>query len=112
MPDSDALPPVEEKPVLDNLGKISKMTLAVSETGQVYIFHEKPFPEPINWVEFDPEIAQMHLVSQNGRLQDLGIKVEPELNEQIKSCQKIYVVRIENGKEQEIFEMPLLIRQY
>ena len=54
----------------------------------------------------------MHLVSQNGRLQDLGIKVEPELNEQIKSCQKIYVVRIENGKEQEIFEMPLLIRQY
>ena len=73
MNEQSSLPPVEEIPVLEDLGKQAKYSIAATDTGNIYLFYEHEFLESINWVEFDVETSQMCLVSVNGRLQDLGV---------------------------------------
>ena len=112
MNEQSSLPPVEEKPVLENLGTQAKYSLAAAGNGNIYLFHEHEFPEAVNWVEFDVEASIICLVTINGRLQDLGITIEPHLKDYLLQKDHIFVVHMVGGKEQSVLQMPLLIQDY
>ncbi|MGH1455773.1 MAG: hypothetical protein ACRBDI_03240 [Alphaproteobacteria bacterium] len=110
--DKNALPPVDEMPVLDGAADTMKMTLAAGASGTIYVFHEKPFPEPVNWVEYNADSAMLIFISSVGRMQPIGLKVPKQLANVIDTQNKIIVSHLVNGEEKQVFEMPLVRQKY
>ena len=110
--EQQAMLSVEELPVLTNLCAQAKFSLTVMSNGHIYLFHENKFREPLNWVEYDAEMNRMFLVTIKGRLQELGIKADKDIVEYITKSNYIYVVRIQDGREVTVLQMPLLIQDY
>lgn len=104
----EPLPPVDEMPVLRDAVKAMKLDLAVSEGGDVYVFHEKPMPEKLNWVEYDRAALKLYFISHKGRIQGLGMKVAQTLDNTIAQSRRIFIVYREHNEVQTIFEMPLV----
>ncbi len=108
MDDHQELPPVDEMPVLPEAVKGMKLDLAVSDIGEVYIFHEKPMLERVNWVEYDRDVFKLYLISEKGRIQGVGMKVRKSLDDVISQAKRIYLIHRENGENKSAFEMPLV----
>ena len=108
MPDHKPLPPVDEMPVLSDAVKAMKLDLVVSDLEEVYIFHEKPMPERVNWVEYDRENLKLYFISEKGRIQGLGLQVMKRLDEIIAKARRVYLIHRENGVDQTAYEMPLV----
>lgn len=107
-----ALPPVDEMPVLKSAADTMKMTLAAGASGAMYVFHGKPFPEPINWVEYNMDTGMLIFISKAGRLQPIGLKVPEKLKDALATQNKIITSYLVNGEEKQAFEMPLVRQQY
>ncbi len=103
------LPPVEEAPTLPDITESVKLDLAISENGQVYIFHEKNIPEQVNWAEYDHIAQRIDLITVSGRIQGLGLKINEALQEQICAATRIFVIYMIAGKTEQIIEIPLVI---
>tara|TARA_B100001989_G_C24549345_1_gene473205 strand:- start:694 stop:1032 length:339 start_codon:yes stop_codon:yes gene_type:complete len=108
MSEEEPLPPVDEMPVLQDAVKAMKLDLAVSDTGEVYIFHQSPMPERVNWVQYDRELLKLYFISEKGRIQGVGMKVMKKLDEVIASAKRVYLIRRENGETKSVYEMPLV----
>lgn len=106
--DDELLPPVDEMPVLSDATKFMKLDLAVSDIGEVYVFHDRPMPERINWVEYDQELLRLYFISEKGRIQGLGMSVKKRLHDVIHNAKRIYIIHRENGENKSAFEMPLV----
>lgn len=104
----DVLPSVDECPVLaDAVGEM-KLDLAVNDDGEIYLFHEKPFNEAVNWVEYSEVEQKIYLVTQEGRIQGLGMKVPKLIGGKIDQSIRIFLVHVENGAPKTIWEMPFI----
>lgn len=104
----ETLPPVDEMPVLQDAVKAMKLDLAVSNVGDVYVFHEKAMPERLNWVEYDRVALRLYFISEKGRIQGLGMTVMKSLDETIRFARRIFLIHRENGEVKTVFEMPLV----
>lgn len=104
----EEMPPVDELPVLQDAVKSMNLDLAVSDTGEVYVFHEKAMPEPVNWVEYDREVLKLYFISNKGRIQGVGMKVMQRLDDVIMQSRRIFLIHRENGETKAVFEMPLV----
>tara|TARA_R110002072_G_scaffold278394_1_gene440209 strand:- start:315 stop:650 length:336 start_codon:yes stop_codon:yes gene_type:complete len=104
------LPPIEELPVLPHMNTTMKFDLAFSHEGEVYVFHDKAFSERINWAEYDSKEAQLYFVAENGRIQNLGLKIFKDMQKIIMQARRIFIIYVENGVQKQIIEMPLLIQ--
>ena len=108
MTDTLPLPPVDEMPVLANMTDAMKLDLAVSDEDKIYIFHDKPFQERVNWVEYDMDTKQIFCITEKGRIQGLGLNVKKNMQEQIIKATCIFVVYVDKGETKEILEMPII----
>ncbi len=108
MSENNILPSIDEMPVLSDAVKVMKLDLAVSDLGEVYIFHEKPMPEPLNWVEYDRETMKLYFISENGRMQGIGMTVLKKLDQVIASAGRVFIIHRRGGINISAFEMPLV----
>ncbi len=108
MTDPDELPSVDDLPVAQDALKVMKLDLAVSDLGEVYVFHEKAMPEPVNWVEYDQSNRKLYFISKSGRIQSLGMDVKNRMNDVIAQARRIFLIHRENGENKTAFEMPLV----
>lgn len=102
------LPPVDEMPVLHDAVKAMKLDLAVADTGDVYIFHEKAMPERLNWGEYDRTALKLYFISEKGRIQGLGMTVMKTLDEVVAIRRRIFIIHRENEVVQAVVEVPLV----
>lgn len=101
------LPPVDELPILPNMAEY-KLDLAVSDQGAIYIFHEKAFEEPLNWIEYDEDIGMLYCITKLGRIKGLGIKIQEVMQNSMVGINSIFVVHMKSENDQTVIEVPLL----
>lgn len=108
MTEKTVLPPVDEMPVLKDAVKDMKLDLAICDRGEVYVFHEKPMPERVNWIEYDREVLKLYFISEKGRIQGIGMTVLDHLDQVISQSKRVYLIHREGGENKSAFEMPLV----
>lgn len=104
----ELFPPVDEMPVLQDAVKGMMLDLAVSDVGDVYVFHEKAMPERLNWVEYDRKTLKLYFISEKGRIQGLGMHVMKPLDEKISVARRIFLIHRADEIVYSVLEMPLV----
>lgn len=82
--------------------------IGVSTSGEVYIFHEKPLVERLNWAEYDTDLEELHFVNEEGKIQNMGFKVNSDIAETVKAATRVFIIHIENAQSKSIVEIPLV----
>lgn len=109
LPPANEIPPVEESPVLPVMLEHMDVDLGVTQDGRFFIFHEKPYPEEIDYVIYNTESSKFCLVSINGRMQDVGMKMHEKLKKKMEYVEQVYLVHVEADKAKAIVEVQLVI---
>ena len=85
-----------------------KVDLAVSAEG-AWILHDHPLPSLLKWAEYDAETAALSVVLEDGIPQDIGMRVHPELQANLKQKQEICVTYMKDGKAFDYGIVPLIV---
>tara|TARA_B100001989_G_scaffold236802_1_gene198988 strand:+ start:1813 stop:2157 length:345 start_codon:yes stop_codon:yes gene_type:complete len=102
------LPPPDELPILPNMDTSMELDLAIDNNGEIYVFYTKAFPEAVNWAEYDFEESRLYFISEQGRIQGLGLDVYKHMQDKIQQAHRIFAIHIENSQSKQIVEMPLV----
>ena len=100
----------EHVPVNLSLKKQMKVDVAVDKNSRVWALHSKPFPGPLQWVEFDAEDGSMVFITKDGRLNDLGVRIEPLMKKYIEKAHYIEAFLIKDNKPRDYAKVPLFVR--
>lgn len=89
-----------DNPLLSHATQDMLMDIVTNDDGDVYVLHDRPFPENIGWIEFDEETARLDFISAEGRIRFFGMTVPPEVKTQIMKSE--LALMLEVGTEGEI----------
>ncbi len=81
---------------------VNKVTL------EAYIFHGKPVEQDIERLEYDPEDHSITVVKKDGKLMDLGVKVQWLVRPYFTKAKEISIVQTKDGEAIEGFIVPLV----
>ena len=104
----DMLPSIDDLPVLPDMTSSMDLDLAIDDKGEVYVFHTQPFPEPLDWAEYDSDGGRLFFVSEEGRIQGLGLDVYNHMQERLLKAQRIFTLHVEDGVVRHVSEIPLI----
>ena len=63
--------------VIEPLANQTEIDLVVNENGTAALFYMGRAQHSYAWVEYDPERKELHLITEDGQTQDIGIKIAP-----------------------------------
>ena len=107
----DYLPSVEEMPVLPGMRKLMDVDLAVNADGRVYIFYDGKISEDTEYVLYSIDDSSLHLVSGNGRIQDIGMTVHKPMRKYMRGADNIYIIEMKDGVIGSIINIPMIIHE-
>lgn len=99
-----------DSPVYPPLMSQMKVDIAVSPDADVWIIHEKALPEALKWVEYDPDLETLTLVSLSGKQQDSGMKVPKSVKKYMARAKLVSVVHQGDDFINDMCVVPLLAR--
>lgn len=108
--DLSTLLPVEDMPVLPDLKGDMDVDLVVKEDGKLYVFHERPLPEQVQWAEYDVDDAALFFVGPEGRIQNLGMTVHKPMRPYMKKAVSLYMVEVGEKGAKNIYRLPMAVR--
>lgn len=88
-----------------------KLDLVVSETAEIYVFHDRPFDNELSWIEFDIGRCDLNFIFADGDVRNFGLKVKQELAAYMQNAFSVKVVRVEKEEVQDGVEMPLIVHR-
>ncbi len=110
--DLQNLPSVEELPVLPDMRSGMDVDLAVNADGKLYVFHEKPNPEEIEYVIYDIHGSRLVFIGKNGRIQDISMAVQDAMRTHMKKAENICLVQIKDGQPYQTHNVPFVIENH
>ena len=66
----------DEQHVLRPLSAGMGVSLMLNPDSQVWLLHDKPFSDILMWAEYDIDAASLTLVMRDGKIQELGLKIQ------------------------------------
>ncbi len=87
-----------------------KIDVAVNAEGGVLVLHDKPFPDYLEWIEFDAETGEMTFITAEGKLQDLGMLIHAPMSKHVARARQVCTVCIRDGDVRDLGIVPLLVR--
>jgi len=72
--------------------------------------HDQPLPDILKWVEFDADLETVTLVTEGGKLQDLGIKIPSDMSYYIENAMELTTMLVKDGKVADFAIVPMLTR--
>lgn len=98
-------------PVLPSIRDISKMDIVVNDTGMLYLFHREELPTTPEWAEYDTDQASLYFVSNDGQMQDCGVKIHEPMKVYMVKSTSIYLIKVEtDGSTKKISKIPVIVR--
>lgn len=97
-------------PVLTPLAKQMKVDLVVSPESRIWLLHDRYFDELIAWAEYDIDMATLCLVTHDGRMQPLGMKIHQPLRKYMQNGRQLYTMLVKDKKIVDSYILPLLVR--
>lgn len=89
-----------------------KIEVAVNAEGHVLVLHEKPFPDYLEWIEFDAQTGLMTFITAGGKLQELGLTIFPPMTKYVLKAQNVGVICVRGGEIRDMGLVPLTIHNY
>ncbi|MBK9585729.1 MAG: hypothetical protein KA099_07395 [Alphaproteobacteria bacterium] len=80
--------------------------------GTIIIVHDKDIQSELQWVEYDRQDQTLSLIHDEGQIQDLGIRLNDAMRQNISQGCEITLVKLENGKLQDEQRVVLVIKNY
>jgi hypothetical protein len=87
-----------------------KIDVTVNAEGHVMVLHEQPFPDYLEWIEFDPANGEMVFITAQGKMQNLGMIIHAPMNKYVARARNICTVCIRDGVVRDLGIVPLLVR--
>lgn len=88
-----------------------KVDLFINRNAQVLVAHDRPFPGILQWAEYDVDIGNIIFVTNEGRIQDMGMKIQPTMRKYLRMAQKIDTVLVQDGQIRDVWNVPLVVRE-
>lgn len=85
--------------------------LLVNKDSEVWLLHDAPFPGIVQWAEYDVDMDSLCFVTEDGKTQDLGLRIQPAMRKYLRQGQKIDAVLIKDKKIHDFTRIPLLVRE-
>ncbi len=79
-------------PVMQPLKKKMNFDLLISPDSDVWLVMDQPLSEIMKWLEYDPDLDTLCLVSASGRIQDLGMKIPAPMKKYLRAATEITLV--------------------
>ena len=85
--------------------------MLVNEDNHIWILHDAPFSGTLHWIEYDEDFRAMTLVMRDGQTQDLGIKINNEIDGLIKDGVPVYTILTQDGKIKDMYMVSIVVRR-
>lgn len=95
--------------VLPPLSKLMKVDFLFNADG-VWLVHDKPFSELIDWMEYDAELEAVTLVTVNGQCHDLGLTVPYDIGRHLETASEVNIMYMQNGQLADLALVPIVTR--
>ncbi len=107
----DILPEGSELPVWPrDAAAQMKIDITVNAEGHVMVLHDQPFPDYLEWIEFDTDKGEMTFITPEGKMQNLGMIIHAPMNKYVARARNICTVCIRDGVVRDLGIVPLLVR--
>ena len=67
----------------------------IDDEGVVCVFHDKPFPMPIGWIELNAANGHFDFVREDGTICNFGIPVEPDLLHHMMNVTEVNLIQLD-----------------
>lgn len=102
---------VENAVLLPPLSTTMNVSLMVNPEGRAWLVHDQPLNEILMWAEYDIDTASLTLVMGDGKIQNFGMPIEPEMRDVLRRGRHFYTMYMEDTKIVDCYSVPLLVRE-
>ncbi len=97
-------------PVLPDLLSSVNVDLVIGENSKLWLLHDKPFPGVLRWIEYDMRDRTVTLVLDDGRTQNVGVKINPQIATYLRRASHAYAVLFIQGKVRDVYMVAVTVR--
>ncbi len=87
-----------------------KVDFLFNKDGGAWLLHDKPLPDILKWIEYDADDESVTLVAQNGKVQNLGLKIPADMGAYLHIAMTVTALRMEGDKIADFAVVPLITR--
>lgn len=98
-------------PVWVDAASTMKIDVAINKDDMVWVLHNRPFPDYLEWIEFDRDSKIMTFITAGGKLQDLGVPIHPPMDEKLARADSVFVMLVQEGEVRDMGKLPLIVQQ-
>lgn len=86
---------------MDNasLSELMSFELCVSEHGKAVVLYKNKLPNNYIWVQYDKQSSSLQLVSKEGDVQDMGIKIPDPVLENLLKAQEMHFLELSESNQ-------------
>lgn len=89
-----------------------KIDVTVSKDSQVWVLHNQPFPNYLEWIEFDAETGLMSFVTAQGKIQELGMTIHSPMSEYVALAKDVRTILVQDKEIKDMGIVPLTVRKF
>ena len=93
------------------LASLMRVDVLANATDGIWVLHDKPLPDILKWVDYDPLAETMSLAYQDGRTQEIGLIIGKAMAAKFSGFSEITVMLMEEGLVADFAMVPLNIGQ-
>lgn len=92
------------------LASLMNVNLVVNDASEAILLHDKQFPFPINWAEYDKDLRKLYLISYKGTPLELGISIPDKLGKKLEKNMHFKTALIQNETLADFYYLPFIVR--
>lgn len=98
-------------PVNADLTSEMLIDVTVNKESDVWVFHDRPFPEVLEWIEYDVDDARLVFVTKGGRINDFGIRIGPLMEKYLQKAEQVDAYLVKDKQIHDYIRVPLVTRR-
>jgi len=100
----------DDSPINDDMISQMLIDVVVNDDDRVWVFHDKPFDGILEWAEYDADLARLVFVTKNGKINDLGLQIQPLMQKPLAQAEYIEAYLIQDKVFRDYAKVSLVTR--
>ena len=91
-----------------SLGADTRINFLFNKEGGVWLLHDKPLPDTLKWVEYDTQKETVTLVTRDGRISDLGVRIPADKSFYLERAMEVTTLLMDQGRVADFAIVPMV----